>query len=92
MTEPKRVRMNFQGSVQGVGFRYVTVRLASPYAVTGYVRNIADGSVEVVAEGSKQMIQSFMEDIKHEMESCIRKTQIDWSQATGDFKNFQVRY
>ena len=55
-----RERMVVSGMVQGVGFRYFTCRLAQEYPVTGYVRNLPDGDVEVVAEGTKEAVRSFL--------------------------------
>ena len=55
-----RERMAVSGMVQGVGFRYFTCRLASDYPVTGYVRNLPDGDVEIVAEGTKEAVRSFL--------------------------------
>lgn len=47
------------GRVQGVGFRYNTRREAKRYNVAGYIRNLSDGSVEVVCEGTKSEVESF---------------------------------
>ena len=57
-------RVLFQGHVQGVGFRYATHGLAQRFAVAGYVRNLADGRVELVAEGleaKRQKEKAFFE-------------------------------
>ena len=48
--------MYFSGHVQGVGFRYTTRSVASRFAVTGYVRNLPDGRVELVAEGGSGLV------------------------------------
>ena len=82
----------FSGSVQGVGFRYTTRRLASRFAVTGFVRNMPDGRVEVVAEGSAAEIQAFIEAIRAEMGHYISTTEINRGPANGRFKNFDVRF
>lgn len=52
-----------RGAVQGVGFRYFTQRAAARHQVTGYVRNLEDGRVEVLAEGRPKAVQGLMEDL-----------------------------
>jgi len=56
-----RERMVVSGMVQGVGFRYFACRLAQEYPVTGYVRNLPSGDVEIVAEGAQEAVQSFLQ-------------------------------
>ena len=51
------------GDVQGVGFRYFTQRVAARHQVTGYVRNLADGRVEALAEGTPESVEGFKHDI-----------------------------
>ncbi|MGC2235411.1 MAG: acylphosphatase [Pyrinomonadaceae bacterium] len=51
------------GIVQGVGFRFFTQRSAARHQVRGYVRNLEDGRVEALAEGSAKAVQEFLEDI-----------------------------
>lgn len=52
------------GRVQGVGFRYNTLRIAKRYTLTGWVRNCADGSVEIIAQGTEEKLHAFMEQLK----------------------------
>ena len=52
--------MIVSGRVQGVGFRYFTCRLAEEFAVTGYVRNLPNGDVEIVAEGDQAVVEEFI--------------------------------
>ena len=55
----QRRQVLYSGHVQGVGFRYTTRSAARNYEVTGYVRNLPDGNVEVVAEGSADQLDRF---------------------------------
>ena len=78
----------FRGQVQGVGFRVTTVRIAKGFHVTGYVKNLADGSVELIAEGEPEEIRSFIAELEERMEANIReKTERRFvgEQAHSDF-------
>jgi acylphosphatase len=63
-TQNKAFRAHIFGLVQGVGFRYSTREKAQRLGLKGYVRNMADGSVEVYAEGKKEMIEDFLAWLK----------------------------
>ena len=87
-----RARVVFTGRVQGVGFRYTTVHIASGYAVTGYVLNQGDGSVELVAEGERAEIESFVDSVSQRLARYVRGRDVTWSRATGEFSDFGVRF
>lgn len=89
----KRIRVIFSGRVQGVGFRYSTVSLAEHLAVSGFVRNLWDGDVELVAEGSEQELLKLVNDIRaSRLGRYILHERLSWFDATGEFEGFQVRY
>ena len=87
-----RARAIYAGRVQGVGFRYTTVRVASAFAVTGYVMNLADGTVAVVAEGRRGDVEAFLEAVADRMRGYTRAPAIAWAAATGEFEGFGVRF
>ncbi len=60
----KRMQVNFSGRVQRVGFRYSVCRIAEPLKVMGYVRNLFNGDVEIVAEGFEQELIDFLHLIR----------------------------
>ncbi|RXW70355.1 acylphosphatase [Enterococcus faecium] len=60
----RKVKMNVQGRVQGVGFRYMTKMVADQLGVTGTVKNEDDGSVTIEAIGNDDIIQKFIEKVK----------------------------
>ena len=60
----RKVKMNVQGRVQGVGFRYMTKVVADQLGVTGTVKNEDDGSVTIEAIGNDDIIQKFIEEVK----------------------------
>jgi acylphosphatase len=84
--------IRFFGMVQGVGFRFTTIRVAAGYAVAGYVRNLPDGSVECVAEGESDQIDAFVADLSRRMGSYIRRQSQQTAPYTGEFESFDVRF
>ncbi|NLX58154.1 MAG: acylphosphatase [Phycisphaerae bacterium] len=82
----------FRGTVQGVGFRWSVLRVASEHAVTGYVRNCADGSVEMVAEGDAAEVEAFCRAVGQRMSDYIRDVRAADAPATGEFRGFEVRH
>ncbi len=87
-----RAHVIFSGFVQGVGFRYTTKMLASGYALTGWVRNLPDGTVEVEAQGEKEEIRTFLDRVKSEMERNITDVKIAWTNARKREEGFAVRF
>jgi acylphosphatase len=84
--------VHFRGHVQGVGFRYTTARVAAGFKVTGYVQNLADGRVRVVAEGGPGELNRFIEEIRAEMSAYVREVQSDATAPTGEFDDFEIRH
>ena len=90
---PVRLHAYVFGLVQGVNFRYYTQREAVNRGLTGWVRNRFDGSVEVVVEGKKPALQKFLVFLHRGPPSArVDRVQSDWSEATGEFDRFRVRY
>lgn len=82
----------YSGTVQGVGFRFATLRAAKGYSVTGFVRNEPDGRVRVVVEGNSAEIDGFLFSLEREMANFVRDVKCDRLSATGQFKSFDIRY
>lgn len=59
-----RIKAIVKGFVQGVGYRYYCYRKAEQYNLRGYVKNLSDGSVEVEAEGDKNLMNDFIKDLR----------------------------
>ena len=83
----ERRRVVYEGRVQGVGFRMTARRISSAFAVSGFVRNLADGSVEVIAEGDPGMVASFLEAIRREFGDMIRDVR-ETQEPTGEARPF----
>ncbi len=88
--DPQRREVHFEGHVQGVGFRYTTVRIAGGYRVTGFVRNLPDGRVQLVAEGILAELDGFLAEVEQAMESKISDRTTALSTATGEFPEFSI--
>lgn len=86
-----RVRQVYEGRVQGVGFRYRVSTIAGRLPVTGYVRNLPDGCVEVIAEGVKADIEDLLAQIRSGMGSAIVGERQQSEAATGEFTGFSIR-
>jgi len=81
------------GRVQGVFFRDYTHRKAEDLGLTGWVRNIPNNRVEIIAEGEKTKLLLFIDAIKIGPESArVDNCQIEWQDYTGEFKNFEIVY
>lgn len=81
----------YSGQVQGVGFRYTAQRLAGGFDVTGYVRNLADGTVELVAEGPPEQVDAFLSAVAQRMGHYIERAQVE-DEAPGGYRGFGIRY
>jgi acylphosphatase len=84
--------VHYSGHVQGVGFRYSVRQLASEFEVRGFVRNLPDGRVQLVAEGLTSELTRFLDEIAARMAAYIRDVTVDVRPATGEFAGFDIRY
>ncbi|HDS74286.1 MAG TPA: acylphosphatase [Firmicutes bacterium] len=90
MTGNARAQIRIIGRVQGVGFRFFTVKHASRYTVTGWVRNRPDGSVEVEAEGPRDRVEAFIEELRHGPSFAhIDDVDVEWVDPRGT-SSFEV--
>ena len=87
-----RRHLYFKGHVQGVGFRYTARQIAEGYRVNGYVRNLADGRVELVAEGEEVEVRGFLDELRAEMGSYIRQTQDIPENYLGELEGFHIKH
>jgi acylphosphatase len=86
-----RVNVFYSGRVQGVGFRYTAKTRANGFDVTGTVRNLPDGRVELVAEGERQELEDFLADLHDsEIGRFVKDENVTWSEAKQDLKGFEI--
>jgi acylphosphatase len=87
----ERVTNFYSGRVRGVGFRYTVKTTATGFEVTGTVRNLDDGRVEMIAEGRKGELDEFLKAIRDsEVGRFIRNEQTSWSDAKNEYRGFEI--
>jgi acylphosphatase len=88
-----RVINLYSGHVQGVGFRYVVKSITYGFEVTGTIRNLDDGRVELTAEGDREQLQALLEAVRQsDMSRFIRHEQTCWSEARDEFRDFAITH
>ncbi|MCM8795836.1 MAG: acylphosphatase [Candidatus Omnitrophica bacterium] len=88
----RQIHVYYTGRVQGVGFRFTTEEIARDLEVYGWVRNLRDGRVELVAEAEEEVLKNFLARIKQYFSHYIQDVDIDWLAASGEFKEFRVKF
>jgi acylphosphatase len=87
----KTMKVLYEGRVQGVGFRWTTRRIAQGYDVTGQVRNLPDGRVELYASGEPEEVVHFLKDIRESaLAGHITAEQADDVAVPASFKGFHI--
>ena len=84
------VTVFFDGRVQGVGFRYHTLQIAREFEVSGYVRNLVDGRVQLEAEGNKTEVVGFVDEICDRLSMFIRNTERTENWREPAFRGFTI--
>ncbi len=88
----KRVHILVSGLVQGVFFRAYTRKIAAEHKLTGWVRNLSDGRVEIMAEGRENMLQKLVDWAKKGSPNAkVQKVQFQWLPYSGEFSSFEIR-
>ena len=88
----KQAHLYYTGMVQGVGFRFTVKKIAAGFAIDGFVKNLPDGWVEVVAVGEAEEVKTFLKRIKGSMRRCIKDVEINWQAPTEEFSGFEIRF
>lgn len=86
------VHIIVRGLVQGVGFRYFVARHAGRFNINGYVKNLYNGDVEIVAEGERGAVEMLIKEVKvgprsAQVSDCV----IEWTTADSTHKGFEIR-
>ncbi|HMP88660.1 MAG TPA: acylphosphatase [Kiritimatiellia bacterium] len=89
----RRLSASFEGTVQGVGFRFTTVEIARNHEIAGYVQNLMDGSVKVVAEGAESELLNFLRELREaHIYRYVTREDLHWLTTSGEFEGFVIRY
>ena len=82
----------FIGHVQGVGFRYTAQRIAGRYGLAGYVRNLSDGSVEMLVQGTSEEIDRCLEEIDTEFAGHITDKEVRQIPPSPRYTDFKIAF
>ncbi len=93
LPEKQSLSAHVRGRVQGVGYRHFVWKQAAGRGLRGWVRNEPDGSVRLVAEGSREALESFLEAVRRgPVAARVTDVQVHWGPAAGHFEDFEVRF
>jgi acylphosphatase len=88
-----RFRGFVSGRVQGVAYRYFVQKSAGALSVSGWVRNLADGRVEVLAEGDKEALESFAERLREGPGmAVVEGLDLRWEEPAGEAGGFRIEF
>jgi acylphosphatase len=90
MAEVTHELVFFSGHVQGVGFRYATFQVAKEFEVTGFVKNLLDGRVQLEVEGEPAEIDALVTAVQEKMHGFVRKTDRVRGRRTPQFNGFRI--
>jgi len=82
----------FSGRVQGVGFRFTVNTIARRYDISGYVRNLPDGTVETFAQGPSREVDGCLADIQEFFAGYIRQTRVESVPCNPRYTDFQITF
>ena len=88
----KQIHAYFSGRVQGVGFRFTTEDIGKDLGVCGWVKNLRDGRVEVVAEAEEAVLRDFLSRINRYFSHYIQDIDLHWQVATDEFHEFGIKF
>jgi acylphosphatase len=92
MADLERLHAWIDGHVQGVGFRYFVREQAAAMPITGWVRNLHDGRVEMIAEGKREDLDKLLTAVKQgPRASHVIEVRTEWGTAKGEFDSFRVQ-
>lgn len=88
----ERRRIHYSGNVQGVGFRYSARSIAKGFAVVGFVKNLPDGRVQLVAEGAAKELDGFLAAIRERLGDYIVRQDQELLAAADEFTSFEIAF
>lgn len=92
MSEPIELHAVISGTVQGVGFRFKAQKIAERLQLTGYIQNLPNGAVEIVAQGPRHILDDFMTNIQHlSLPIQVRDLQVQWRKPLKEWQIFHIQ-
>ena len=89
----KKLHAFFSGHVQGIGFRATAYRLAELNPITGFVRNLPDGRVELLAEGEEEVLSDFLQKVRKSfLNQYIQGVELNWYESHHEYNDFSISY
>ncbi len=88
----KGIEAFFSGMVQGVGFRFTARYLADKHRIKGWVMNLSDGRVKLVAQGSQKDLDKFLYDLRKSFKKYIADFQLQEKEPSEDCNSFQIKF
>lgn len=83
--------VHYSGRVQGVGFRYTVKKVAAGFELTGTIRNLTDGRVELIAEGLRGELEDFRTALRDAgLAGFIQAEHVEWSDVQNEFRGFEI--
>jgi len=82
----------FSGRVQGIGFRFTAFNIANRYELSGFVRNLPDGTVEMLVQGNPDGITNCIRDIQESFTGYITETKIEDTTPAPQYKTFKITF
>jgi acylphosphatase len=87
----RRMTVLYTGNVQGVGFRYTARTVAAGFEIVGRIRNLPDGSVELIAEGLTDELNAYRSALRDSgLAGFIKDERVEWDEAQHQFRNFEI--
>jgi len=88
----KQLHLFYSGRVQGIGFRYFVLNIASQLKISGWVKNLDDGRVEIIAQASEDILKNFLQEINQQFCGSIKDSNTEWLPASGELSGFQIKF
>jgi acylphosphatase len=93
MTGKARAHVLILGRVQGVAYRYFAEKYAKTFGITGWVKNLYDGRVEVLAEGNREDVDRFLARLREGPRlALVEDFDVTWEEFTDEFQDFQITF
>jgi len=89
--KPIARKVYYSGWVQGVGFRATVAEIAGRFPVTGWVKNLADGRVQLLVEGPEDAVQKFLAAVRMHWKRNIEKETVSEETPTGKYRSFSIQ-